>query len=211
MNKTIAVIAAGGRTGRACVEALLAVGYHVRAGMRSGKGHALHHPRLTRWRCDATKPADIARLLEGADAVVSMIGHTRRSSADVQSQATTHCIAYIEAHQPSMRFISLTGTGVRQPGDHMTVPDWIGNFIIGLVDPARVHDGIRHAELLANSRVNYTVLRVLKLTNGPHEGRVSLTPHGPVELLTPRARVAAAVIELLGTTMFDRAMPVISA
>ena len=210
MKETIAVIAANGRSGRACVEALLHAGYHVRAGVRQGNGKALHHPRLTTWRCDATKAEDIARLLEGADAVVSMIGHTRRSTADAQYQATAHCIAYIEANRPSMRVISLTGTGVRRPGDRITALDWLGNFVIGLSDPARIQDGIRHAELLARSQVNYTIIRVLKLTNGRHKGALTLTSHGPVETFTPRARVAAAVVTLLNTGGYERAMPVVS-
>lgn len=211
MKETIAVIAANGRSGQACVEALLAAGYQVRAGVRCGNGSdAQHRPGLTVWRCDATKAEDIDRLLEGADAVVNMIGHTRRSSADVQTLATAHCIAYIQAHRPAMRLISLTGTGVRQPGDRITVLDWLGNFVIGLIDPARIRDGIRHAELLERSAVNYTVVRVLKLTNGRQRRKATLTLHGPVESVTSRARVAAMVVELLQSSGFERTMPVVS-
>lgn len=209
MNETIAVIAASGRSGRACVEALLAAGYRVRAGIHR-QAINIEHPNLTQLRCDAMRAEDIAALLDGADAVVSMIGHTRRSPADVQVQATRHCINYIEANRPSMRYIGLTGTGVRQPGDRIGLADWGGNTIIRWIDPARIRDGIEHAVLLQKSSVNYTILRVLKLTNGRRAGAVHLTARGPVELLTPRTRVAAAVVELLQTGAYVREMPIIS-
>lgn len=209
MKVVVAVIAGHGRSGRVCVEALLAAGYWVRAGVRHGS-LGVSHPNMTEVKLDATKPDDIARLVAGADVVVSMIGHTRRSKGDVQTQAIRACIDYLEAHRPTTRLISLTGTGVRQPGDRVSIFDWTGNFVIGLIDPGRISDGINHARLLEASTLHYTILRVLKLTNGPHEGHVRLTLNGPAESFTPRARIAAAVVELIRHDGYDRAMPVVS-
>lgn len=207
--RTIAVIAAGGRSGRACVTALLAAGYHVRAGVH-GSGVLPADAHLEQLPCDATNADDIARVLTGADAVVNMIGHTRHSPADVQTRATARCIEYITSRQPDMRYIGLTGTGVRQAGDRVGLLDWLGNAVIRMIDPARIRDGIQHAKLLEASTVRYSLLRVLKLGNGSHVGAVRLTPHGPVELLTPRVRVAAAVVRLIESDEYERAMPVVS-
>ena len=189
--------------------ALLEAGFRVRAGVRS-ESTLDAHPNLEVVRCDARNREDVSALLEGVPAVVSMIGHNRRSSADVQSVAIRHCVDIIAVRQPETRLISLTGTGVRLPGDRISLVDRAANFAIGVVDPKRIADGKEHVRILQESPVDYTIIRVLKLTGGSHHGRVDLTPHGPAELFTPRARVAAAVVQLLESGDFSRALPVIS-
>ncbi|MFJ3958634.1 NAD(P)-dependent oxidoreductase [Arthrobacter sp. NPDC090010] len=209
MTATVAVLAAHGRSGRACVTALLDAGYQVRAGIRS-EAPFEPHPLLTTVSCDARDPAQVAELLEGASAVVSMIGHNRRSDDDVQSAATRNCLEVISSRQPKTRFITLTGTGVRLPGDTIPLFDRAANAAIALVDPKRIADGKEHVRILQDSDVDFTVVRVLKLTGGRHQGTVRLTPNGPAELFTPRARVGAAVVAILGRTDLSRALPVIN-
>jgi len=209
MKPLIAVLAAQGRSGQACVAALLEAGYRVRAGIRSGSSLA-GHPSLETVRCDARVLGDVETLMDGASAVVSMIGHNRRSSADVQSVAIQNCVDVITARQPGTRLISLTGTGVRLDGDRIPLLDRAANFAIGVVDPQRIKDGKNHVRILQESSVDYTIIRVLKLTGGRHSGTVTLTPHGPAELFTPRARVAAAVVQLIDSGDYRRALPVIS-
>ncbi|MDP5228234.1 MULTISPECIES: NAD(P)H-binding protein [Arthrobacter] len=209
MTDTIAVLAAQGRSGRACVQALLQAGYRVRAGVRS-KGTFAPHPLLDEIPCDVLDQGDVARLLDGASAVVSMIGHNRRSSPTVQSTAIRHCLGIIAERQPDTRLVSLTGTGVRLPGDRIPLLDRAANAAIALVDPKRIADGKEHVRLLQEGPAGFTILRVLKLVNGPHHGGVRLTPHGPAELFTPRARVAAAVVQVLREGSFARQLPVIS-
>lgn len=209
MKPLIAVLAAQGRSGQACVAALLEAGFRVRAGVRSASTLP-GHPGLEEMRCDARNKDEVAALLDGADVAASMIGHNRRSSADVQSVAIQHCVDIIAARQPETRLISLTGTGVRLPGDRIPLFDRAANFAIGVMDPKRIADGKEHVRILQESPVDYTIIRVLKLTGGSHHGTVNLTPHGPAELFTPRARVGAAVVQLVESGGFSRAMPVIS-
>lgn len=209
MTDTIAVLAAQGRSGRACVQALLQAGYRVRAGVRT-VGTFAPHPLLDEIPCDVLRHEDVSRLLDGASAVVSMIGHNRRSSPTVQSTAIRHCLDIIGERQPDTRLVSLTGTGVRLPGDRIPLLDRLANTAIALVDPQRIADGKEHVRMLQASPVRFTILRVLKLMSGTHHGDVRLTPHGPAELLTPRARVAAAVVQLLREGTFVRELPVIS-
>ena len=209
MKPLIAVLAAQGRSGQACVAALLEAGFRVRAGVRS-ESTLPEHPDLDVVRCDARNKDEVGMLLDGADVAVSMIGHNRRSSADVQSVAIQHCVDIVSERQPETRIISLTGTGVRLPGDRIPLFDRAANFAIGVVDPKRIADGKEHVRILQESTVDYTILRVLKLTGGRHQGTVTLTPHGPAELFTPRARVGAAVVQLIETGAFQRALPVIS-
>ncbi|MBC7512133.1 NAD(P)H-binding protein [Candidatus Saccharibacteria bacterium] len=203
----IAVIAADGRSGQFFVEAALAAGYTVRAGIY-GKNRFSSHPRLTVLQCDATNETHVAKLLHQTDAVVSLIGHVPGSERDVQTIAT-RTVLKVMSQRGIRRIVSLTGTGVRVPGDKPGVVDKLANLFIAKVDPNRVRDGITHAEVLKASDIDFTIVRVLKLGNG-EGGRYQLTDHGPAKYLTARREVAAAILECLEDNRYIRGYPVIS-
>lgn len=204
----IAVIAANGRTGQAFVEVALAAGHSVRAGIR-GQSHLPHHPNLTTIPCDATDPAQVTQLLSGQDAVASFIGHVQGSPSDVQAQAMATILQCMETAR-IQRIVSLTGTGVRFPGDHVTLLDRILNLAISVIDPARVHDGRNHVSLLQQSATDWTVIRVLKLQNVPARP-FSLTEHGPTKPFVGRMEVAHAALQVLVQHSYIRQAPIISA
>lgn len=203
----IAVIAANGRTGRAFVKAALAAGHAVNAGSLT-PGSLPSHPRLKQVRCDATNENDLACLLENQDAVASFIGHVKGSTASVQTEAMRTLITVMH-NQGVKRVVSLTGTGVRFKGDHITLADRILNIGIGLIDPARVHDGKTHAEALKSSDLDWTILRVLKLQN-TKKRPFSLREHGPTKLYVSRAEVAEAALQVIEAETFIRQAPIIS-
>lgn len=201
---TVAVIGANGRSGRAFVDAALVHGFEVRAGVH--RGSMPPRDNLTVVRCDATNQTDVESLLTGSDAIVSLIGHVRGSPAQVQTEAIRAVLAAAQS-RGIKRVISLTGTGVRFPGDKLTLIDRILNLGIKFIDIARVTDGIEHAKLLQASSADWTLLRVLKLSNGK-VGKFILSAHGPAKLFSSRAEVAEAIIELLDERSFVRQAPV---
>lgn len=203
----VAVIAANGRSGRAFVDAALDAGMQVRAGVY-GQAEFAYHKNLEVVVCDATDKKQVGNLLEGVDAVVSMIGHRPGSPAWVQTDATKTILAAVRK-RGIVRFISLTGTGVRFDADKPGIIDRLANMAIKMIDPERIADGVAHAELLKSSQLDWTLVRVLKLTGGRHVGKVRLNLHGPAEMLTPRRRVAAAVVQLLQDNSFIRQAPII--
>jgi uncharacterized protein YbjT (DUF2867 family) len=203
----IAVIAADGRSGRVFVEAALAAGHHVRAGIR-GKSPFASHPRLSTIQCDATDETQVHELLLATDAVVSLLGHVKGSKADVQTNAMRTVLSAME-RRSIKRLISLTGTGVRINGDTPTLVDKLANTFIVRVDPDRIHDGIAHVKLLQSSAMDFTIVRVLKLTNGG-AGAFSLSEHGPAKFTTSRREVANAILECLEDNRFIRKYPVVS-
>ena len=158
--------------------------------------------------CDALSKQEVSSLIKDSQAVVSLIGHGPGVSATVQETATKYALEAMNEYGIS-RFISLTGTGVRMPGDKPGLFDKMGNWLISQVDPERVRDGVAHAKIMMQSNCNWTLLRVLKRTNGKHKGRPILAPNVPSELFTPRARVAAAILYLLVNDEFIRQAPVV--
>ena len=189
----LAVIAANGRSGKIFVEQALAAGHIVRAGVHR-TNNLRPHPHMSVLSCDATKQSDLERLIKDQDAVVSFIGHSKGSLPHVQTDAMRALIAAMR-HQGVHRVVSLTGTGVRFHGDHITLIDRILNASITLIDPARVQDGQDHVEVLRQSDLDWTVLRVLKLQN-THPGHFVLREHGPTKWYVSRAEVATAVLQV---------------
>lgn len=202
----IAVIAANGRTGRIFVNVALAAGYSVRAGIRSGASFA-PTPGLEVVHCDATNQADVEALIEGQDAVVSFIGHVKDSAPRVQTEAMK---VIVEAMRQKniRRIVSLTGTGVRFPGDTITIIDRILNKAVGLIDPDRVKDGIEHAEVLKSGDLDWTILRVLKLENTKPQP-FELKAHGPTKLFVSRRDVALAALEVIVQARFIKQAPIL--
>ena len=206
--QTIGVVGAGGKSGRVFIDAALDAGFYVKAGVL----HTLlerQHPNLVVMACDGTSMGAVDQLVAGCDVVVSLIGHNRRSSATVQTDTMRNIVASMQTHQVR-RLISLTGTGVRQPGDRLGFFDRIANIAIKVVDPLRVSDGIKHVEVIQESRLDWTVLRVLKLTKTTQYVPVTLSPHGPAELFTSRARVAQAILDVIIHRRYIRKFPVIT-
>lgn len=204
---TIAVIAANGRTGKEFVKIALQHGHTVRAGVLGEHGFP-SHKNLTVITCDATSPKNVEKLLKGSDAVASFIGHGKDSPATVQTDAIDNAIS-VCTKLKIKRLISLTGTGVRYPGDIIPLIDRFLNFGVNIVDPKRVEDGKKHVKALEVSQLDFTVLRVLKLTNSKPTPYY-LTTHGPVKTFTSRQEVAQAALEVLENKSFSRQAPILS-
>jgi putative NADH-flavin reductase len=203
----ITVFAANGRSGRAFVLAALTAGHTITAAVH-GSNPFDEHERLRVVVCDITIEHQVATALIGAEAVVSFVGHVRGSPPDLQSVGIETIMKAMAAAQ-LRRLISLTGTGVRFVGDRITLIDRVLNLSIRLIDPKRILDGIAHAEIVKNSDLDWTLLRVLKLTNGPLRP-FSLTAHGPAKVFVSRKVVAAATLELLEKKTFITEAPIVS-
>ena len=206
---TVAVIGAEGKSGQQFVRAALTQGWRVRAGVHQTGARTLpQHDNLVTISCNALERKDVDQLLQGADVVVSMIGHGKHSPARLQTDAIRTVVETMHAHGIT-RLISLTGTGVRFPGDHIPLYDYALNIPLKFLMRARIEDGIAHAKMLQESSLEWTIIRCLKLTNGQVE-TYRLTPHGPAKLFVPRKTVADAAVRCIDERLFIRQAPIIS-
>lgn len=202
----IAVIAANGRSGSAFVKAALAAGHDITAGIY-GSSKLEVQPRLSIQVCDATKEQDIQKLISGQDAVASFIGHVKGSPPRVQTKAIEEIIKAM-TDLNLKRIISLTGTGVRFPNDKITLIDRFLNLSISIIDPNRVADGKSHVEVLKNSGLDWTVIRVLKLQD-VRLRPFNLLENGPTKPFVGRDEVAQAILEVLEKNSFVQRAPII--
>jgi uncharacterized protein YbjT (DUF2867 family) len=186
----ILIFGASGRTGR-CV-------------VRYAGGH-----ELVLFEGDVLHAELVDAAMVGVQAVISVLGHVKGSARDMQTHGMENIAASMK-RRGVRRIVSLTGTGVRRPDDKITFIDRLLNIGVGVFDPARVQDGKMHAAVLESSGLDYTILRVLKLTNGGPKNNWQLTEHGPTLPLTSREDVARAIIEIIDSDSFVGKMPMLS-
>lgn len=203
----IAVIAANGRSGQTFVEKALQSGHEIRGGIL-GKSFLPDHPNLITLTCDATNQEEVKTLIHDCDAVVTLIGHVKGSAPDVQTKAIKTIISAMESEKIS-RLVSLTGTGVRFPGDKVTLTDRFLNLGVRLVDPSRVSDGKKHVNELQKSNLGWTIIRVLKLQNTEPKP-FALNENGPPKTIVSREEVASAILQVLENQSFIKKSPIIS-
>jgi putative NADH-flavin reductase len=160
---------------------------------------------------------DVEKAMKGCDAVVSVVGHVKGSDPFMQTKGMRNITKVMKENNIS-RIISLTGTGVRIVGDTPSLFDRIGNLIIKLIDRERIVDGMQHAQVLKKSGLDWTILRVLKLSNGDFAENKNpsldtcylLTQHGPAESFTSRKKVAKIMTDLVASDKYIQEMPVSS-
>ncbi len=208
MPRTIAVIGANGRTGKIFVDQALAGGYKIQAGIY-GNNDLKPHKNLKVYKCDSTNPGDVSKLLKNCQAVVSLIGHGPISPDDLQTKSI-QVVADMMKNQGIKRLISLTGTAVKIPSDKPKILNKLSDKLITKLDPTRVKDGINHYEFLKTTDLDWTIIRVTKLTNQTRKNyNIKLSKNQPSELFTPRQKVCQAILALLENNNYTKSLPVL--
>jgi NAD(P)H-binding len=200
----IAVFGANGHTGRIFVEKALQAGHTVRANVHSAHNFTENN-LLSIIPGDATDRTVVAQTVQGADRAVSLIGHSTKSQPGMQVTLMQHLVDLKVKH-----IISLTGTGVRLPGDIVNPLDILITGVLNHADQKRMSDGRNHVATLQQSSAHWTVIRVMKLSNGPEQS-YALTSHGPAKTLVSRLTVCTALLEVIADPLkYDCQAPIVS-
>ncbi|MFP4451651.1 MAG: NAD(P)-dependent oxidoreductase, partial [Rhodosalinus sp.] len=182
----VLVFGATGRTGRLIVERALAAGHEVTAAIRGSKG-----PGGAGTVTLDLRDADRVRAeASGADAVISALASGKGNPA---------CSTLARALLPmeGLRFVTIGGAGVDAPGDAKALPDrvigWIMRRTVGemLADRQAEHD------MLATSKLHWTMLRPPRLTEKPGQGGYRLTYDTPAAAAIARTDLAQAAVNAL--------------
>ncbi len=171
----------------------------------------VQHERLTVMRGDVTNRADVDKTVRGAEAVISVIGQSRTSPKNLQTVAMGHIIAAMRA-AGVRRLVSLTGAGVPAPQDQPKPLNHLITFALKTLAGAVLRDGLNHAALIRASDLDWVIVRVPVLTEGPRVGTCRV---GWVGVNTgariARADVADFLLRELTDATYLRQAPMISA
>lgn len=169
----LAVFGASGRTGKPFVQQALDAGHEVRALVRTPGKLGLTHPKLTLIQGDAKDAAKIEETIRGADVVVSALGPVKGEAKDFMTVAAQHLVTAMK-RAGVRRLITLTGAGVDQPGDAPKLVNHVIKFALKTLSPDVLKDSEGHVRTITTSDLDWTVVRVPMLTDGPSAGSVKV-------------------------------------
>jgi putative NADH-flavin reductase len=127
------------------------------------------HERLTVVEGDVKDPAKVREAVDGADAVLSALGHTKSSAKDVQTVGTKNIVAAMR-ESGVQRLVSLTGAGVSDPKDEPKLFDKAITTLLKLLQKDVLEDAEGHARVIEDSRLDWVIVRGPMLTEGERKG-----------------------------------------
>lgn len=156
----IAVIGGSGKSGKYLVARLLSKGYSVKLLLRNPEHFPESHPKITIVHGDAADYQKILELLEGCQAVISMLGlGIPASTPDIFTQSTRNVL---QAMQQSnlRRYIVTTGLNVDTPFDSKGPKAVFGTNWMRQNFPASTENKQSEYRLLADSPFDWTLIRL---------------------------------------------------
>lgn len=168
----LAIMGATGRTGVPLVQHALERGYEVTALARSPqKAEQLlgDPPGLTVVEGDLLDPAAVEKAIVGSAAVLNVAGQVKGSPKDLQQRAIGLVLSAMRAHDVQ-RLITLTGAGVRAPGDSPGFVDKLFRLALSKLQPELLADSEAYVAAVTSSDRQWTVVRAPRLTDGPGQG-----------------------------------------
>ena len=206
----LAIFGASGRTGMPLLEQALDAGYEVVALVRDPTKMAVQHEKLTLIQGDVMKPADVEKTVQGADAVISVLGHRKDSPTDIQTVAMRNILAAMQK-QGVRRFVSLTGAGVDAPEDKPKLMNHLIKFALKMLSGDVLKDARQHADLIKHSPVDWVIVRAPMLNEGPHTGKYRVGWVGVnTSARISRSDVADFLLKQVTDDTYLRRLPMIS-
>jgi putative NADH-flavin reductase len=169
----LAIFGASGRTGIPLVEQALKAGHEVTAFVRDPAKLPVQHERLRAVQGDVQDAARVEEAVKGQDAVLMVLGHTKSSSKDVLTKATENVLAAMKKHGVK-RIINLTGAGVADPADQPKLFNRVMSVLLKLMAGDLLADSERQGNLIKQSGLDWIIVRVPVLNEGPHTGNIKV-------------------------------------
>jgi uncharacterized protein YbjT (DUF2867 family) len=212
----LAVTGATGRTGIPLVTQALDRDHEVAALARSRTKAAevlpLDHDRLRLVEGDLLDAAAVHRAIEGAEAVLHVAGPVKGAPEDLQQRAIAHVLEAMRVHEVT-RLVTLTGAGVRVPGDRPTPIDRVFGAALKLLQGAVLRDSVAYVEQVRASDREWTVVRAPRLTDGARRGtslRTAPNVGGGTGTQLGREDLATFLLQVTEEGSWLREAPVVS-
>ena len=207
----LAIFGATGRTGLPLVQQALEAGHDVRALVRTPGKMTIQHEHFHIVEGDSLNPTDVEKVVQGTDAVISVLGQGKHSPHDLQTVSMRHIVAAMQKYQVQ-RLVSLTGAGVDAPQDRPGISNHLIKLALKTLSGQVLKDAQQHTHIIANSDLDWVIVRAPMLTEGPHTGTYRV---GWVGVNTgsriARADVADFLLKQVTDTTYLHQMPMISA
>lgn len=166
----IALFGATGQTGKEFLEIALEAGHNVKALVRTPSKLETTDESLQVIQGDVLVYDDVEKTVSGTDIVVSLFGHVKGSPDWLQTEGTKNIVKAMKSHDVE-RILSLSGGGLPYPEkDEPGIADKLIRFLMKIFAGQILKDAKKHAEVLRESNLDWTIVRAPRLTNGERKG-----------------------------------------
>jgi putative NADH-flavin reductase len=208
LSVKVIVFGASGKTGRELVKQALEGKHEVTAFVRDPSKLNVSHERLRVAQGDARDATAVVQAVAGQDGVVSALGPSK-PDFNTMTLGMKNVLAGMREHGVR-RLVTLTGAGVPDPNDR---PGPFNHFIVFLLkrlSPGVLEDSLGGIEQVRASDLDWTIVRVGRLTDGPKTGSVKVgwVGAGPKPTIA-RADAAGFMLEELEARRHIRQAPFI--
>jgi putative NADH-flavin reductase len=202
----LAIFGATGGTGQELTKQATITDHEIQALTRS-PGKLPPNDSITTIEGNVLEPDAVSVTVDGADAVVCLLGRTPNNPEDVVSRGTGNIVESMEA-KGVKRLVVLTSMGL---GASVRQVPWY----VRIANVTALHDLMadkaRQEEIVMGSDLDWTIVRPGGLTDGPRTGEyvhgvdVNATA-GPIS----RADVAEFLLQIVQTSDYLRETPIVT-
>lgn len=208
----IAVFGSTGKTGKHFVKQALNQGFELKLLVRDI--NKLSSQIISKSEVivgDIENLQNVIQTVEGCNFVVSLVGHTPTSGKNFQSIGTKNIVKAMKQFEVK-RLISLTGAGVLFDGDQPGFIDKAITLLLSIFAKDRLNDGIEHAKIIKESKLDWTVVRVPMLNNkvAKNNYKISFVGDTTLDIQISRQDLAIAILDILQKNNVYRKMPYIA-
>jgi uncharacterized protein YbjT (DUF2867 family) len=165
----VLIVGATGGTGRRLVTQALDRGYAVTALVRNRSKLEVDHPRLTVVQGDVLDEGSVDAAMRGQEAVLCALGHKRYfQPSRILSDGTRNIVGAMKTHGVP-RLVCETSLGLGDSAGRLGL--YYTLFVIPVILPFYFWDKTRQERAIAESGVEWIVVRPGALTNGAAGGR----------------------------------------
>lgn len=166
----IVVFGASGKTGSLLVTEALASGFEVIAYVRRKESITAEHPNLKIIEGQLNDKEKLQYAISGSDACISTLGGSSLTKHSIEIiQGIDNIVTLMEAEKVK-RFVYLSSLGAGNSRNYMPQP--IRFLIADLMLRVPLADHNANESRIAQSKLDWTVIRPGGLTNGPKTGNL---------------------------------------
>ncbi len=204
----ITLFGATGKTGKNILKQALDKGYEINAYVRNPDKIKINHNNLKIIEGELYHTDKIDTTIKGSDIVISALGPVKNSPKDIMQNAANAITKSMKSHNIK-RLIWQTGAGVRDENDKPSISRNIIRFIMSIISGSILKNSEQAYHIIKSSDLDWTVVRVPMLKDGPKDGGYSASFTPPKPKAISRADVAEYILNQCKTTDFIKKSPII--
>jgi putative NADH-flavin reductase len=189
----LAIFGATGATGRLLVQQALGGGHALNVLARDPARITANSDQLRVVAGDVRDVEAVRHVVDGVEGVISVLGQTHPPTPDLLVTGARNIIAAMHSAEVR-RLVYLTGAGVWDTQDQRTFTRKLIRGLMYRFAREVLRDSEAAVQAIKSSDLQWTIVRVPRLTDAPRTGKPRVTLSKPAGMVISRADVAAFLL-----------------